>query len=55
MRRKIHLASPRIDIIATDYHLALQHGAKLKLQQTCRPATLVARANNQQPPLDVYL
>eukprot|EP00964_Phaeocystis_antarctica_P041059 scaffold23479_cov70-Phaeocystis_antarctica.AAC.1 len=47
-RRRLHLATPSVDVVAADDHLALQLVRQLTLQQPCRPTALMLRADDQQ-------
>eukprot|EP00964_Phaeocystis_antarctica_P007532 scaffold4078_cov68-Phaeocystis_antarctica.AAC.10 len=49
-RRRIHLAAPRVDIVAADDHLALQLVLQSTLNQPRRPTALVTSADDQEPP-----
>eukprot|EP00964_Phaeocystis_antarctica_P065100 scaffold39224_cov70-Phaeocystis_antarctica.AAC.3 len=48
-RRRVHLAAPRVDIVAADDHLALQLVLQPTLNQPRRPTALVTSADDQEP------
>eukprot|EP00964_Phaeocystis_antarctica_P002571 scaffold1338_cov63-Phaeocystis_antarctica.AAC.9 len=52
-RRRVHLAAPRVDVVAAGDHLALQLVLQPTLNQPRRTTALVTRTNYQQSPTSV--